>query len=181
MGHLSGSAGLRAAPGLASADDLDSANVVLERYIDRFNARFSVPATIEQSAWRPAPTAHDLERICAFRWWRVVGNDNTVRIAGAVLQIPPTHGGRGLAGRRVEVELRLDGRLVVVDRDRTLLVLPVSPDPGDLAGQTLGTPGGTVLSRTGTRPGYLPRPDHPWNRPGPKAPSRGGLTESLSS
>ena len=52
----------------------------------------------------------DLARICAFRWRRVVGNDNTVRVEGAVLQLPATHGGRGLAGRRVEVELRLDGR-----------------------------------------------------------------------
>lgn len=166
---------------LAAADDMASANAVLERFIGRFNANFSLPATLDQPAWRPAPAARELARICAFRWWRVVGNDNTVRVEGAVLQLPPTYGGRGLAGRRVEVELHLDGRLVVVDRGRTLLIVPVSPDPDHLRGITLLAPTGPTPAPGGAqRPGYPPRPDHPWNRPGPKAPSRGPLTQSLS-
>lgn len=165
---------------LAGTDDLVSANAVLERFIPRFNANFSVPATIGQPAWRPAPPARELERICAFRWRRVVGNDNTVRVEGAVLQLPPTHGGRGLAGRRVEVELRLDGRLLVVDRGRTLLVLPVSPDPDDLRGLTLVAPTGPVPASGGAeRPGYPPRADHPW-RKRTLTPQTPTLTESPS-
>ena len=166
---------------LAGADDLATANAVLERFIGRFNGKFSVPAAHDQPAWRAAPPARELDRICAFRWWRVVGNDNTVRVEGAVLQLPPTIGGRGVAGRRVEVELRLDGRLLVVDHGRTLLVLPVSPDRHELRGIRLVAPTGPAPAPGGAqRPGYRPRPDHPWNRPGPMAPSRGGLTESLS-
>lgn len=165
---------------LAGADDLASANVVLERFVPRFNDRFAVPASIDTPAWRPAPAARELDRICAFRWRRVVGNDNTVRVEGAVLQLPPTHGGRGLAGRRVEVELRLDGRLLVVDRGRTLLALPVSPDPDDLRGLTLVAPAGPVpATGGGERPGYPPRADHPW-RKRTLAPKGQGLTESLS-
>ena len=133
------------------------------------------------SRLRPAPAARELARICAFRWRRFVGNDNTVRVEGAVLQLPPTYGGRGLAGRRVEVELHLDGRVVVVDRGRTLLIVPVSPDPDQLREITLLAPTGPAPAPGGAqRPGYPPRPDHPWNRPGPKAPSRGPLTQSLS-
>lgn len=166
---------------LAGACDEASANVVLERFIPRFNARFAVPPTIATSAWRPAPPVRELARICAFRWWRVVGNDNTVRVEGAVLQLPATHGGRGLTGRRVEVELHLDGRLIVVDRGRTLLVLPVSPDPDQLRGVTL-------VARTGPRPapggaeraGYPPRADHPWRKRA-IAPRERRLTESPSS
>lgn len=166
---------------LAGATDIESANAVLSRFIGRFNAQFSVPPLIETPAWRPAPPARELERICAFRWPRVVGNDNTVRLEGAVLQLPPTHGGRGLAGRRVEVELRLDGRLLVVDRGRTLLVVAASPDPDDLRGLRLVAPGGPAPAAGGSeRPGYQPRSDHPW-RKRTLAPKERRLTESLSS
>ena len=166
---------------LAGADDEASANAVLERFIPRFNANFSVPAATEVPAWRPSPPARELARICAFRWWRVVGNDNTVRVEGAVLQLPPTHGGRGLVGRRVEVELHLDGRLIVVDRGRTLLVLPVSPDPDQLRGFTLVAQTGPASAPGGAeRPGYPPRADHPWKKRA-IAPRERRLTESLSS
>jgi transposase len=166
---------------LADVTDLPGANVVLERFVGRFNAAFSVPPAIAATAWRAAPAARDLDRICAFRWHRVVGNDNTVRVEGAILQLPPAIGGRGVAGRRVEVQLRLDGRLLVVDRGRILLVTAVSPDVRELRGVRLVAPSGPTPAAGRTeRPGYRPRPDHPWNRPGPKAPSRGGLTESLS-
>jgi len=166
---------------LAGADDLASANAVLERFIPRFNANFAVPPTIATPAWRPAPPTRELARICAFRWWRVVGNDNTVRVEGAILQLPPTHGGRGLAGRRVEVELHLDGRLIVVDRGRTLLVLPVSPDPDQLRGISLVARTGPAPAPGGAeRPGYPPRADHPWRKRA-IAPKERRLTESLSS
>jgi len=165
---------------LAGATDIESANAVLERFIGRFNAKFSVPATLDQPAWRAAPPTRELDRICAFRWWRVVGNDNTVRVEGAILQLPPTHGGRGLAGRRVEVELRLDGRLLVVDRGRTLLVLPASPDPGQLRGIILAASSGPPPAPGGAqRAGYPPRADHPWKKR-TIAPKERRLTESLS-
>jgi transposase len=165
---------------LAGATDLETANAVLTRFIGRFNAQFSVPPLVETPAWRPAPPVRELERICAFRWQRVVGNDNTVRLEGAVLQLPPTHGGRGLAGRRVEVELRLDGRLLVVDRGRTLLALPASPDPDDLRGLRHVAPTGPAPAAGPERPGYPPRFDHPW-RKRTLAPKERRLTESLSS
>jgi len=153
---------------LAGADDLASATAVLERFIGRFNAGFGVRAAIEAPAWRPAPAARDLARICAFRWRRVVANDNTVRVEGAVIQLPPTHGGRGLASRRVEVELRLDGRLLVVDRGRTpardpRLARSVStargPGPGGLRARPRrgppkpgpSSPPGPSLGRTGAQ------------------------------
>jgi hypothetical protein len=150
---------------LASADDLDAANRVLEAWIPVFNAAFAVPAAVPEPAWRPAPRARDLERICAFRYVRTVGNDNTVRLEGAVLQLPATHGGRGLAGRRVELELRMDGRLLVVDRGRTLLAVPAPPDPARLRGITVTDPAGPpVADGVKERPGYPPRADHPWRR-----------------
>lgn len=165
---------------LAGADDLESANVVLAGFIVRFNARFTVAASVATPAWRPTPVARELDRICAFRWNRVVGNDNTVRVEGAILQLPPTTAGRGLAGRRVEVELRLDGRLLVVHSGRILIALPVSPDLRELRGvRLLAAHGPTVAPGGVSRAGYQPRADHPWKRRAitPRRP----LTESLSS
>jgi transposase len=165
---------------LARAADLDSANRVLAVFVPAFNAAFGVPSGLPEPAWRPAPPARDLERICAFRYTRRVGNDNTVRLEGAVLQLPATHGGRGLAGRRVELELRMDGRLLVVDRGRTLLAVPAPPDPARLRGIVLADPGGPgIADGVRQRPGYPPPADHPWKKRA-ITPKRPRLTESLS-
>jgi transposase len=165
---------------LAGATDLAGANTVLASFIPAFNARFAVPAASPGAAWRPVPAALDLARVCAFRWRRAVGNDNTVRVEGAVLQLPPGPGGRGHAGRRVEVQLRLDGRLIVAAEGRMLLVVPAPPEPSRLRGIEVLEPTGPRPAQGPDRAGYAPRADHPWNRPGPKAPSRLALTESLS-
>lgn len=168
---------------LAGATDRASANHVLREFVPQFNERFGVAAAIATSAWRPVPPDLDLARVCAFRWRRAVGNDNTVRVEGAILQLPAGPGGRGIARRRVEVELRLDGRLLVQVEGRILLAVAAPPEPGRLKAIRVLAPGGPTAAPGGdVRPGYRPRVDHPWNRPGPKAPSRTRalLTESPS-
>ncbi len=54
-----------------------------------FNARFAKPARESQAAWRPVPKGLDLDRICSFRYEATVGNDNAMRLAGMILDIPP--------------------------------------------------------------------------------------------
>ncbi len=164
----------------AGAVDRASANAVLRDFLPRFNRRFAVPAASDVPAWRPVPPELDLARICAFRWRRAVGNDSTVRLEGALLQLPPGPGGRSLAGRRVEVELRLDGRLLVLADGRLLAAVPAPPEPRRLREVRVLDPAGPPSAAAPDRPGYRPKPDHPWNRPGPRAPSRLALTDSLS-
>lgn len=53
-----------------------------------FNARFAKPARERQSAWRPLPKGLDVDRICSFRYHATVDNDNAVRLAGMILDIP---------------------------------------------------------------------------------------------
>ncbi len=160
--------------------DLEGANAVLAAFVPRFNRRFAVPAASPVPAWRPAPAGLDLGRVLAFRWRRAVGSDSTVRLHGALLQLPAGAGGRSLAGRRVEVELRLDGRLLVVADGRLLAAVPAPPEPRRLREVRVLDPKGPTPAAGEERPGYRPRSDHPWNRPGPKAPSRLALTDSLS-
>ena len=160
--------------------DLEGANAVLAAFVPRFNRRFAVPAASPVPAWRPVPAGLDLGRVLAFRWRRAVGSDSTVRLHGALLQLPAGAGGRSLAGRRVEVELRLDGRLLVVADGRLLAAVPAPPEPRRLREVRVLDPKGPTPAAGEERPGYRPRSDHPWNRPGPKAPSRLALTNSLS-
>ena len=64
----------------------------------------------------------------AFRYWRVVGNDHTIRIGGLVLDLLRQPGGWSNAGRRVEVRLNLDGR-TVSHAERRLLTRRIELDP----------------------------------------------------
>jgi transposase len=164
---------------LAGASDIVTANAVLARFIERFNRRFCVPAAISTPAWRAVPAGLDIGRVCAFRWHRCVGNDNTVRHEGAVLQLPPVRG-RGLAGRRIELQLRLDGRLLVEFDGRTLLAVPASPDPGRLREVQVLATGGPNAATGLDRPGYPPASDHPWRRSYLPKPTRASLTKSVS-
>jgi transposase len=162
--------------------DIDGANEVLEAFLPRYNRRFAVAPASEVPAWRPLPAGVDLARVCAFRWRRSVGSDSCIRLHGMVLQLPPGPGGRSLAGRRVELELRLDGRLLVVADGRLLAAVPAPPEPRRLRDVQVLADGGPTPAPTSRNVGYRPRPNHPWKQPGPKAPSRQpALTESLSS
>lgn len=160
--------------------NLEGANEVLAEFVPRFNRRFAVPAASPVPAWRPVPAGMDLGRVLAFRWRRAVGSDNCIRLEGAILQLPPGVGGRSLAGRRVDVELRLDGRLLVLADGRLLAAVPAPPEPNRLRDLRLLDPQGPAPEPTSRNVGYRPRSDHPWSRPGPKAPSRQALTESRS-
>lgn len=162
------------------ATDRATANTVLRAFVPRFNHRFAVPPASSVAAWRPVPEELDLARVCAFRWRRAVGSDSTVRLNGGLLQLPPGPGGRSLSGRRVEVELRLDGRLLVLADGRLLAAVPAPPEPRRLREVRVLQPGAPAPAAGRERPGYRPRPDHPWNRPGPKAPNQHGLPESLN-
>ena len=86
-----------------------------------FNARFAKPAREIQPAWRSLPKGVDVDRVCSFRYEATVDNDNAVRIAGTILDIPPGPRQRGYAKARVELRHLLDGRWRVYLKDKLLL------------------------------------------------------------
>jgi transposase len=163
----------------AGAADLASANVVLARYIPRFNRRFRVAARNAEPAWRPVPPGLRLDHVCSFRYRRVVANDHTIRAGATILQLPPGPGRRGYARTRVELQLRLDGRLVVWDGERELASVPAPDDPAKLRSLHAAKAELTVAPPS--------RRDHPWRRiePGSKLArqiqERERLTKSVSS
>jgi len=148
---------------LAGASDIAAANRVLARFVPRFNRRFVVPAANPDPAWRPLPAGLRLDRICCLKYRRVVANDHTVRVGSTILQLPPGPGRRGYAGRRVELHLRLDGRLVVWDGERELLTTTAPADPVQLRALTaarveVGTSAPSAAHHE------TPLAEHPWRR-----------------
>lgn len=148
---------------LAGAVDRDSAELVLARFLPKFNRRFVVPAANPEPAWRARPPDLWLDRICCLKYRRVVANDHTVRVGATVLQLPPGPGRRGYAGRRVELHLRLDGRLVVWDGERELLATIAPADPVQLrALHAARVEVGTVPPSAAQH--EAPITEHPWHR-----------------
>jgi hypothetical protein len=99
---------------------LEGANRFLKRFIPRFNRRFAVSPRESHKAWREISRELDLDRIISFRYRSVVGNDNSVRIGGLILDLPPGPHGRSYAKTQVEVRQLLDGSWRVYSQDHLI-------------------------------------------------------------
>ena len=116
---------------LANACTARAANQVLERYVPRHNRKFAVPAQEATPAWRRLPRGLDLERACSFYYRATVLNDNTTRVGGVVIDIPPGPSGRGYARAKVEVRQLLDGSWRIYRGD-DLIATQAATDLGEL-------------------------------------------------
>jgi len=115
---------------LAKARTCAQANVVLERHRPAHNRQFAIEPADATPAWRPVRDL-DLRRICSFVYPATVLNDNTVRLSGMVIDIPPGPRGRSYAKARVEVRQYLDGSWGVYWHDGLIATAPAS-DVGEL-------------------------------------------------
>ena len=97
----------------ASASTIAEAQIVLERFLPRFNARFRVPAAEPEVAYRPLDRALPLASILGFRHPRSVARDNTVKYRWRTLQLLPGRERTSYAGAQVEVLERPGGELSV--------------------------------------------------------------------
>src|SRR4030095_1314655 len=81
---------------------VEQANRFLRQtYIAEFNRKFSVAPTQEGNAFLPV-NDKDLELVFSLQHERVVGKDNTVRIANLCLQIERTSWRKSLSNCRVK-------------------------------------------------------------------------------
>ena len=117
---------------LAEACTLLDAQQVLAEFLPHFNARFGVPAAQPDSAYRPLEAGHDIGAVLCVKELRRVAKDNTVQYHGRTLQLYPDLDHPSYAGARVEVQERLDGRLLVSYRGTIL-----TPEDGPPLAATL--------------------------------------------
>jgi hypothetical protein len=95
---------------LAGISTIEAANAFLETtFIADFNQRFGVAPRDSQQAWRRVPQGLDCDRIISFHYRATVGNDNTVKLGGIVIDIPEGPRRRSYAKAKVEVRQLLDG------------------------------------------------------------------------
>ena len=105
---------------LANACTLEEANSILQKFLPRFNERFGVPAAQPESSYRPVDPGLDIDSVLCIKELRRVAKDNTVQYHGHTLQIFPGADRRSYAKARVEVQERLDGRLLVYYQGKIL-------------------------------------------------------------
>ena len=123
--------------GLWGIKEISEANTFLkELFIKDYNRRFPVKPETAQQAWRRVAKDVDIERTISFRYQAVVGNDNTVRLGGMLIDIPEGPGQRGYAKARVEVRQLLDGswrvyykNTLIAQTDPTPLKEPIRAKP----------------------------------------------------
>ena len=138
--------------------DIAAANLFLVRYLPRHNGRFAIAAEAEP-LWRPLPAATRIEDVCCFKYVRVVAPDNTVRLAGAVVQLPPRSAHWSWAGQRVEARQHLDGSWSVHASDGRELVRTAVP----IGGVKLLAQGYVRSPIAGVPPlPWRPGAQHPW-------------------
>jgi len=133
---------------LAGASTLAEANLVLGEFVTRFNQRFGVPAAQSGSAYREVPEGLDIDGVLCVKEIRRVAKDNTVRYRGRTLQLFPGSDQPSYAWAHVEVQERLDGRLIVCYRGKLLTPEEACPLAAELraradagfADGTLGMP-----------------------------------------
>ena len=98
---------------LAGATTMEQANAVLQEFLPRFNARFSVAAEQAETAYRPVPEDLSLTETVSIRYTRKVARDNTVKYHWRVLQLLPGAERPSYAGLQVELLERADGELML--------------------------------------------------------------------
>ncbi|MDZ3838622.1 MAG: ISNCY family transposase, partial [Rhodospirillales bacterium] len=105
---------------LAGIDSIDAANAVLaEGFLERWNARFAVPAEQPGTAFVPVDEAQ-LRQILCIEEPRRVGNDNTVTFHRYRLQIPPGPLRPHYVKAQVKVRQYLDGTFAVFHGPREI-------------------------------------------------------------
>ena len=98
---------------MATTSTMDQANEVLQEFLPRFNAQFSVPAEQPETAYRPVPNGLSLTETICLKDTRKVARDNTVKYHWRVLELLPGAERPSYAGLRVDVLERADGELLI--------------------------------------------------------------------
>ena len=104
---------------------MEEANRFLQSiFLKDFNRRFAVRPRESQKAWREVPKDLDLNRIISFRYTATVGNDNTVRLGGLILDIPPGPQSRSYAKGKVEDRQLLNRSWRIYTKDQLIAKHP---------------------------------------------------------
>jgi transposase len=112
---------------LAKITDIPAANAWLEsEFIPRYNARFALTPQESDSAF-VCISKEEIHQRVAFAYEAIIGNDNTVRLGGIAIDIPPGPARRSYAKANVLVRQHLDGAWTVSLGSQQIAKHPPTP------------------------------------------------------
>ena len=128
----------------------EEANAFLEEYLPRYNERFVICPAHEADAHVKVPLPVDLDRYLCIKTKRSIGKDNTIALDGRLYQIQEQ------GGKKVVVEERLDGSMLIVSNNTSLKYKEITERPKKVV----------VPKTDGREFNRPPKPskDHPWKR-----------------
>jgi transposase len=114
---------------LAGVSTLEEANRFLQEFLPRYNEHFGVPPAQSEPAYRLLSSDLDIDGVLCVKERRRVAKDNTVQYHGKTLQLFPGTERTSYARAHVEVQERLDGKLLVRHKGKILTPgeAPLSP------------------------------------------------------
>jgi len=143
---------------LAGISTLEEANKFVEKFIPQFNAKFGVIPQKKGNLHQPLTkfAKENLDKILSVKNTRIVNNDFTVKFKDQWFQLGPSQPCLILRKDNVQIEERIDGRLLISLRDKYLdyEVLPERPRKIKME----------VVGLAKTKPYWKPPADHPWRK-----------------
>jgi hypothetical protein len=130
---------------LSGASTITEANLVLWDFLPRFNERFGVPAAQPGQAYRPISLGMDPDGILCIKERRRVARDNTVQYRQRNLQLFPDADKLSYAGAYVEIQERLDGRILACYKGKILTPQDAPPLAATLRAQAKDIPDYPVM------------------------------------
>lgn len=128
---------------------IEEANRFLEEYIPVYNKKFMVAPLSKEDLHRPIPKGADLDKILCIKTERTVRNDNTIAHDKKLYQID-----EAAMSKKVTVEERTDGKMLIVSRGRSLRYHDINKRPDKIKQPVL---------RKRKKPRVVPH-DHPWKK-----------------
>ena len=95
-------------------------NYLHNKFLPKFNRKFSIPPKDKETAWRVVPKEVNLESVFSIKEQRTVRADNTISFKNRIFQILPDKYRISFAKANVVVEKRLDESIHIKYKDQYL-------------------------------------------------------------
>lgn len=149
---------------LAQIKNYTQANrFLLERFLPYYNIKFTHEA---ESSYMPLPKDKNLDLVFCIKKERTVNNDNTLKIYGQIIQIPPSNMHLTFAKRKVDVCLLEDNRIYVLYHGKVIAESKLSKGNKIIKKdkETEELLNAREYATVGLRRAHKPIKDHPWKK-----------------
>lgn len=132
------------------------------KFLPYYNTRFTHES---ESTYMPLSKDKNLDLVFCIKKERTVNNDNTVKVCGQIIQIPPSNIHLSFARRKVDVCLLEDKRIYVLYHDKVIAESELSKSNKIIkkdkeAEELLSS---REYADVGLRRAHKPIKDHPWH------------------